>query len=294
MEKSDYKNVIKLLLIRTINAGLLVLVSSFVFGQTSTLIKSDSVNLCILKVDFNTLTFEGGNMSYHKRVHQNDSLPLIFKYNPPLDFGFITIQLKTTLDTVFSGSIIWMGRGKINYPRNYQLDSPYNSDGNKIARPKNIEYFNVDGSKIKEDTFILNQANLAWEAINSLHITNEFANFDFKAGIYIYPPTVGSFDPNVAKWIIFLYYEESLGGRINLINASKIELSPNPAENVININSNEIFDYKIYDLRGRHIKSSHLQSNQINIEDLVPGVYNITLYNDKQVFNKKIVKVNNR
>jgi hypothetical protein len=48
-------------------------------------------------------------------------------------------------------------------------------------------------------------ARRAWAAVSSLDIVARFRRPSARVGFYLYPPTVGLFDPTKARWIIFLY-----------------------------------------------------------------------------------------
>jgi len=69
--------------------------------------------------------------------------------------------------------------------------------------------------KHTNDAALILKADSAWNAISSLNITNKFSEVPYKAGIYFYPPTQGTIDPNKAKWIVFLYYSSNLSSARN-------------------------------------------------------------------------------
>jgi hypothetical protein len=82
-----------------------------------------------------------------------------------------------------------------------------------------------------------------------------------------------------------------LGVAINDIN--QINLYPNPATNVVNINSSKKFvTYKISNLLGQEIiKQSSFNSSEINISSLSVGVYSLQLQDEQGVFyNLKLEK----
>jgi len=103
-----------------------VLCPLLVFCQSGSIIKSDSLNLCVLKLDYKTYNFEGGNLSYYKKCPAADSLPFIREYQAPCDFGNIKYKINSTLETVFNASIIWMGTGSITYPTTFSNYIPFN------------------------------------------------------------------------------------------------------------------------------------------------------------------------
>lgn len=78
--------------------------------------------------------------------------------------------------------------------------------------------------------------------------------------------------------------------------SSKFSIFPNPASNIINIaNADNILvnSVTITDLNGRVVKSvkySAATEAQINISDLAPGMYMMTVASDKGTMTKKIMK----
>jgi hypothetical protein len=80
------------------------------------------------------------------------------------------------------------------------------------------------------------------------------------------------------------------------VDASKFTVYPNPANNILNV-SNSVNDMinsvKITDLTGKTVKESNFvakSSIQMNIADIVAGVYMMTIKTDKGSITKKIVK----
>lgn len=45
-----------------------------------------------------------------------DSIPLSVDYAPPNDIGHINLSFKPTDDSLFSGTLLWMGTGSISFP----------------------------------------------------------------------------------------------------------------------------------------------------------------------------------
>lgn len=78
--------------------------------------------------------------------------------------------------------------------------------------------------------------------------------------------------------------------------ASKFTMYPNPAQNVVNLGSNEnilISGVSIVDINGRVVKSGNydgLSNVQINTSDLSAGVYMLNIVSDKGITTKKLMK----
>ena len=78
---------------------------------------------------------------------------------------------------------------------------------------------------------------------------------------------------------------------VNETQMNYLELFPNPANNIININlkNNIISNYEILDISGKVLLSdSFLNETQINSSDLKNGIYIIRVRNDFKSFSKKI------
>jgi hypothetical protein len=68
---------------------------------------------------------------------------------------------------------------------------------------------------------------------------------------------------------------------------------PNPAKNILNINSKtEISNVKLFDITGKKVlEANKLNNNQVNINSLKTGLYLLQIMDvNKNVTTKKIVK----
>ena len=80
------------------------------------------------------------------------------------------------------------------------------------------------------------------------------------------------------------------------IAASKFSVSPNPANDFINISNSDnilVSGISITDLNGRVVKQNsyvNISDIQVNVSDLASGMYMMTITSDKVTFTKKIVK----
>ncbi|NCC19022.1 MAG: T9SS type A sorting domain-containing protein, partial [Bacteroidia bacterium] len=82
----------------------------------------------------------------------------------------------------------------------------------------------------------------------------------------------------------------SLGKNINIENT--IKLYPNPAENTLNIESQEIIkEIEFYDALGKKAKTITLNKKEatIDISSLAKGNYVVSLITDKGTIKKKLV-----
>ncbi len=272
------------------------LISINSFSQNDTLMPSYA-NVATLVVNYNTYQFEGGDLSYYFcSTCNNDSLPFSIDYNSPGDFGDITFNISSTNDTVFNATIIWMGTGQIHYPNSFSSNTPFNISTTVVEKPLDISYWNMSG-QITTDSFFINQADSAWHEIESFKITDMFFKLGFKVGIYLYPPTVGMFNPSVAKWIIFLYTNiETVSIEGFYKKADNSYIFPNPTNNSISINqvllSEDARYYTIINQLGNTILKGQVTANnsQIDLSSFSSGLYYIELF-DSKMTRIKIEKV---
>lgn len=177
-------------------------------GSTRWSIKPGAMSLAVLVSDYLTYTFEKGTLDRYPLCDGCDDagLPFTVRFRPPGDFGDITFRYTATGDTIFYGSIIWLGRGDIEYPREFMPASEFENAAALPDDPLSVEYFNIV-PELDEELFKA-QADSAWNRVKELDIVGEFAKGGYRVGIYLYAPAVGLFDPQAAKWIIFLHRQK--------------------------------------------------------------------------------------
>lgn len=88
-------------------------------------------------------------------------------------------------------------------------------------------------------------------------------------------------------------YFENIGDEciLGIAQVDNIEMSiyPNPAENILYVNSNFLIDHlKIYSLQGQLLNES--KNNQIDISLLSSGLYAISIMIDGKTIVKKFIK----
>lgn len=81
---------------------------------------------------------------------------------------------------------------------------------------------------------------------------------------------------------------------VSIIDLKKYEVHiyPNPANNFIQIDipTNKSFLYSIFSFEGKLISTSELTANQINIENLIPGIYILEIKNENEILRGKFIK----
>ncbi|MCW8809650.1 MAG: T9SS type A sorting domain-containing protein, partial [Ignavibacteriaceae bacterium] len=206
------KNIIKFFL-------MLGLLGNLSFSQINWELDYESANFAFLKVNFNTYDFEGGyftKFDYHPGFDLT-GIPFSIVYNPPLDTGDILFAYSATNDTIFAASIWWLGQGQILFPDSIDDASQFTYDSSITINPFTIDYYNY--VEEIEDSVFHQKADSAWLSIKQLSILEKFDTLGsvFRVGLYLYAPAVGSFNPDVAKWIIFLYRGQLIVGVENEI-----------------------------------------------------------------------------
>jgi hypothetical protein len=166
-------------------------------------LKSDSMNFAILVLDYETYTLEGGHFVNYEICNSNDTnLPFDIHVSEPLDFGGIIFEYSQTTDTLFRATVIWRGVGSIIYPSYLLPPDTFKINTNTITKPDSLEIFEYFLNYDKDELTL--KCDTVWLAIDNLDIVRDFSQKLFKAGVFLYPPSVGGFDPKSAKWIVFL------------------------------------------------------------------------------------------
>lgn len=247
-----------------------------VFSQVENPVKDGMVSIATLVVDYKTFEYEKVHLGYYNCAScTNDSLPFSTHYVLPSDFGSVAFTLPSTEDTIFAGGIVWSGRGEISHPKGFDTVVSDTFKNSPIGKPDKLKYFNVLVSKRSDS--INGKIDSAWAAIDSLTITAFFADAGLKAGIYLYTPTVGIFDPAVAKWIVFFYHNDGYNST-DENEGMKPEsiLYPNPAAEVLNIvgGNSEFEKYRIYNASGQLVRESRLlgAETSLGLQDICPGL----------------------
>lgn len=258
-----------------------------VIAQFDTIIHQNKLNIAVLKLNYTDFSIQGGKMLYYDCLGcTKDSIPFNVDYQEPMDFGSICLKLNPSLDTVFSGSMIWMGTGVIDFPTNFNASMPFMSDNSVIQAPNNIQLLNQQGQQFNNATII----NQCWNTVSTLEITESFSNFNYHAAIYLYTPKVGLTDYNYAKWIVFLYYQDSVA-QIDDINFNDYQVFPNPFNDKIYVSNNlNDFEFNIFSSLGEKLKTGKIRNGEINISQLTSGVYYIDFIKDDKKITRKIIK----
>lgn len=153
----------------------------------------------MLKVDYTTHAFEGGTVFGFSK--QTDDFTIINEYAEPGDFGSVKLIYKELNETLFFGTIHWMGLGKMTFPERLKPAKDFkNVDTMDLVYPmggfENV--FNPNNQKYEYDKVFL--------SVQGLVKVREYlyANPNQKVKMFLYTPSVGVGDPLDWDWIIYL------------------------------------------------------------------------------------------
>ena len=260
------------------------------FSQNNTELKPDSANVCVLRLDYETYKFNGGNLSYYKRFDIDDSLPLISYYKSPSDFGSFTFKLKTTEDTIFHAKYNWLEGGNILFPSVFSLDAPFIFSKTKVQKPNHIQYYDAQAKKLSIGDSAT--GDKIWKAIDSLEIMSKFAKDNFKVFLFPYKPMAG---PN--EWIVFLISSENPNSINNSADIENIKIFPNPVHNYINIalpDNTNTTNIIISDINGKQLYKAAFNTRenpiQIPIKNFSKGIYLLQVNTQDKTETYKIIK----
>ena len=172
-------------------------------------IQDDTANFAVLQVDYVTRELEGGALRYFALCDTCDAhgIPLNFSFKYPGDFSWSRFLYEATGDTVFYGTTVWHGRGDREVPS--ELVSPDSFSQLAVAAPNpiSIEYYPICEEFIFDcrENWERSEADSVWASVRTLDIVEAFAKRSYRVGLYLYPRTIGGFDPRSADWIVFLY-----------------------------------------------------------------------------------------
>ena len=75
------------------------------------------------------------------------------------------------------------------------------------------------------------------------------------------------------------------------VKSTEISIYPNPADTFVEVkNLKGKADYKIYTADGRLAQEGQIDGQRINVASLIKGMYVITIKDDKNTYNTKLIK----
>lgn len=166
-------------------------------GENGQIINENKV--LILKVDYLTKNFEGGKELSFSKVTPTFTIETAYK--APGDFGNIKLTYKELNETLFDGDIIWMGKGEINYPKNFLNANQFLITPNKDKVYPNAGFKNLLDFNNLDDDF-----QTVWNSVQNVLKVRQYLlnNPNAKVQYFLYTPSVGVGNPADWDWIIFL------------------------------------------------------------------------------------------
>ena len=183
---------------------LLIIISSCSDDSDDNVIQNQNRELTILKVDFLTHTFEGGNSFEFNNIAMTNTLPIEEIYVAPSDFGNYTLKYTPTNEVIFNGPIAWMG-GSYDLPLDYNSSDFETTTLNPSINFDEIEYFLPTVNILADEGYTNFDYTSVWNSIKNLQVTNDCLNNNGKIGFVLYTPGLGLFQPENAYWLVILY-----------------------------------------------------------------------------------------
>ena len=167
--------------------------------------KSESVHggfpnygkILLLRIDYMSQVFEAGteiNLSTYTDYH--DSIPVKREYVTPSDFGNVRLLYKGSNDTLFDGSICWMGKGRVKFPHIFDTATTFKRLPKPINKPNPDRFQNLHDIGFHD--------SLPWHAVNNLEVIKNYMAANKKIGYFLYTPELGMWDPYSSKWFLVL------------------------------------------------------------------------------------------
>jgi hypothetical protein len=179
---------------------------------------------------------------------------------------------------LFYGSMIWMGQGQMFYPSSFGTESPFMMQEEIIGMPSDVVCYDMTGRRLSDPQFI-NAAQNAWYEVNQLEVVKLASENNFKTAMFMYAPSVGTFDPASAKWIVFLYRNVQLNTVAEMAFGPGYTVYPNPAKSLINVSEGfaKVSHYQVRNNLGQVLQSGTLDSRTILLTGMSEGMYFLDL-----------------
>lgn len=166
-------------------------------------------SVVLLQVNYTDYVFEGGiELFLHSEFNDSDTIPISVDYDPPGDFGNISLYYEPKEELIFDGSIIWAGSGYRKFPKRIYHPDNFVYLDEEIEMPANEKFqiiFPEEGVEYPLDSI--------WNSVNDLAIVSRYLEGGKKIGIFRYTPSVGVGDPNEWNWYVIMNTEPQQADR---------------------------------------------------------------------------------
>ncbi len=167
--------------------------------------KSD--DMLVMKVDYMTFNCLGyATVNVADAFVDSDTIPLGVDYEDPIDFGYIKLYYSRAMkeNLLFSGSIVWMGCGKMEYPTNFVMEKKNKKSELPYPGNDHCAYMFRSYSNPSDDK----ELSRIWKSVSKTESFQWFyAHTTKKVAVYLYTPSVGEGDP--ADWYYLVFVENS-------------------------------------------------------------------------------------
>ena len=185
--------------ILTFTVIILTLISCSKDNNETIFPSTNSNNVLLLKVDYNTNLFKGGKELTFANTISN--MTVTHQYVSPGDFGSIKLIYQQLNEPLFDGTIVWNGLGQMSYPQNLL-------NANQFDRVMTADYVTpISGF---ENVFNPNNStynyNSIWNSVQSLVKVRQYliSNPNATVKIFLYTPSVGIGNPAEWDWIVIM------------------------------------------------------------------------------------------
>ncbi len=172
-------------------------------GDDSGTIVNDENKVLLLKVDLLTNTFEGGK---ELTFPDNENFTISCDYNPPGDFGDITLNYDEVSMPIFAGGIVWMGLGEITYPESMVAPEEFTAIQNPVEMPAISDFALVSYGDSNAYYPEIIEYEAIWGAIDNFALVEQYRemNPEAKVNLFLYTTSVGVGDPADWDWIVII------------------------------------------------------------------------------------------
>ena len=161
-----------------------------------------SKHILISKVDYLTFRYKGFYaMNVNSKSDSGQEIPIHLEYVAPCDFGSIKLYYNDKSNLLLDGTIIWSGCGRLGFPESFRAGLPVQ---NGLAYPgqERFAFISDDRTYLTEDKE--QDLQHIWESVSKQkEFQYYYANSSKKVAVYLYTPSVGMMDPNVACYFVF-------------------------------------------------------------------------------------------
>lgn len=159
-------------------------------------------HILISKVDYLTFRYKGFYaLNVNGKSDSGTEIPILQEYVAPCDFGRIKLFYNDKSNLLLDGTIIWSGCGRLGFPESFRAGLPVQ---NGLAYPgqERFAFISDDRTYLTEDKE--QDLRHIWESVSKQkEFQCYYAHSSKKVAVYLYTPSVGMMDPNVACYFVF-------------------------------------------------------------------------------------------